>query len=445
MRRFRFSSKTDALSNGHIVPVFLRFFATTFAALFFGALYNLADAVFVSRGVGADAMGAVSVVLPFTILQGAIAQALGGGAASIVSRCLGRGDRQAAARATATAMAVFYSTAVVITVLGLLFTEPILRLFGATDTLLPMARSYFVILLAGNVFSTGFSSIIRAEGRMRYALLIWLIPTSVDMLLNAVFIFGMGLGVRGAALSTVIGQAVSCAMAVYYFTRLSVQDFHAVRPGLRLFGKIALLGLPVLVQMGGLSLITFAVNHWLSRLDGTQGVNLFAYIARIASFGILPFTAAAQAASPLVGYNLGAGNKRRVRQTAVVACVACVLWAAAALLFVQLVPSVPMRIFTDDSAWIDSGAQVLRIVVLALPFVFLPMLLGALFQAAGQTAGALFLNALPLVLIVCAAGVLGSRWGTLGIWWAFPLGSVCACLLGALYAGFAGRKYRAGK
>ena len=137
----------DALRTGRIVPTFLRFFATTFAARFFGALYNLADALFVSRGVGDDAMGAVSVVLPFTILQGAAAQAIGGGAASIVSRCLGRGDRQAAGRATVQAMALFYGIAVLVSALGLLFTEPLLRLFGATDALLPMAREYFVVLL----------------------------------------------------------------------------------------------------------------------------------------------------------------------------------------------------------------------------------------------------------------------------------------------------------
>ena len=329
-----FACGTDALRTGRIVPTCLRFFATTFAALFFGALYNLADALFVSRGVGDDAMGAVSVVLPFTILQGAAAQAIGGGAASIVSRCLGRGDRQAAGRATVTAMALFYGIAVLVSALGLLFTEPLLRLFGATDALLPMAREYFVVLLWGNVFSTGFSSIIRAEGKMRYALLIWLIPTSVDMLLNAVFIFGLGLGVRGAALSTVIGQAVSFCMAVLFFARFSGQDFRAVRPSRGFLPQIALLGLPVLVQMGGMSVITFVVNRLLGDVAGTQGVNTFAYVVRLASFGIMPFTAAAQAASPMIGFYLGAGARQRVKKTAGTACIVCALWAVLALLAV---------------------------------------------------------------------------------------------------------------
>lgn len=433
----------DALRTGRIVPTFLRFFATTFAALFFGALYNLADALFVSRGVGDDAMGAVSVVLPFTILQGAAAQAIGGGAASIVSRCLGRGDRQAAGRATVTAMALFYGIAVLVSALGLLFTEPLLRLFGATDALLPMAREYFVVLLWGNVFSTGFSSIIRAEGKMRYALLIWLIPTSADMLLNAVFIFGLGLGVRGAALSTVIGQAVSFCMAVLFFARFSGQDFRAVRPSQGFLPQIALLGLPVLVQMGGMSVITFVVNRLLGDVAGTQGVNTFAYVVRLASFGIMPFTAAAQAASPMIGFYLGAGARQRVKKTAVTACTVCALWAVLALLAVQVFPGVLMRVFTNSTDLVALGAQALRTVSPAILFVFLPLLFGEFFQSAGKMAGALFLNALPVVCVPFFAWFLSARFGTSGIWWAFVLGCACACLFGALYAGFAVRKHSA--
>lgn len=437
MSRFRLQpGGTDTLRTGRVLATFLHYFSVTFVSLFFGALYNLADALFVGRGVGDDAMGAIGVVLPFTILQGAVAQALGGGAASVVSRALGRGDRQAAGQATATAMAAFYITAILVSAIGLLFTDPILRLFGATDALLAPAREYFVILLWGNVFSTGFSSIIRAEGKMRYALLIWLIPTSVDMVLNAVFIFGLGLGVRGAALSTVLGQAVSFLMAVLFFARFSQQKLVFRRLPLHLLGRIALLGLPVLVQMGGMSFITFSVNRLLGALAGTQGVNTFAYIIRLAAFGIMPFTAAAQAASPMIGFYLGSGDLRRVKQTAAAAIAVCMLWAVPAVLAAQLFPGALLGIFTNQVAFIAGGAQALRIVSPALLFVFLPILFGAFYQSAGKTAGALFLNALPVVCVPLFAWLLCARFAAAGVWWAFVLGCACACAAAAVFFGF---------
>ena len=203
------------------------------------------------------------------------------------------------------------------------------------------------------------------------------------------------------------------------------------------------LGLPVLVQMGGMSVITFVVNRLLGDVAGTQGVNTFAYVVRLASFGIMPFTAAAQAASPMIGFYLGAGARQRVKKTAVTACTVCALWAVLALLAVQVFPSVLMRVFTNSTDLVALGAQALRTVSPAILFVFLPLLFGAFFQSAGKMAGALFLNALPVACVPFFAWFLSARFGTSGVWWAFVLGCACACFFGALYAGFAVRKHSA--
>ena len=223
------TTKTQELSSGKISALVLRYSLTTFAALLFSALYNLVDTLFVSRGVGDTAMGGVAVVFPFMIIQGAVAQTVGGGAASIVSRLLGKRDNAAAGEVTLNAMATFYISAVLVSLIGFIFMNPILSLLGATPDILPYARQYFTIVLAGNVFSTGFSSIIRAEGRMTYALLIWLIPTGVNVVLDAVFIFALDMGVRGAALATVLCQFTSFVMSILFFKKYSCQSFTGAR------------------------------------------------------------------------------------------------------------------------------------------------------------------------------------------------------------------------
>lgn len=227
--RQKAQDKAQALTTAPVTGRLLRHLPYTLAALLFSAFYNVADTLFVSHGVGDLAAAGISVVFPLTVLQGAIAQMVGAGAGALVSPCLGQKDYRAAGRVTKSAMAFFYTTALGITCICLLFRTPLLRLFGATAEILPYARTYFTILAAGNVFSTGFSSIIRAEGRMDYSLWIWLLPTGVNLLLDWLLIYRLHLGIAGAAWATVIAQAASFCMSVLFFTRFSCQQFRGVR------------------------------------------------------------------------------------------------------------------------------------------------------------------------------------------------------------------------
>lgn len=430
--------KTLALGSEPIPRLVLRFSATTLIALLLNSVYALTDALFVSWGVGDNAMGGVSLVFPFVLLQGAIASAVGSGAASIVSRRLGEGNPAAAGEATRSAMAAFYSTAVITSLLGLLLLEPLLRGMGVTQELYAPARQYFIIILAGNVFSTGFSSIIRAEGKMLYGMLIWVIPISINIALDALFILGLGWGVAGAALATVICQAVSCGMSVLFFLKFSTQQFRGTKVRLRRIGEILAIGLPSLVQMGSLSAMSVLLNNVLGSVAGTLGVTVFAYISKIISFGIVPFTAAAQALAPIVGYNHGSGRKDRA-QKAVTFCIAIsASYAAAALLCAQLLPRQLMGIFTNNAEIIALGAAGIRVISLALLFMPLPMLGGAAFQAAGNKTWALLLYAASTALMIPLALLFGKSWGISGVWWAYTAANFGATLLAG------GRLLRAG-
>lgn len=417
-----------ALEQKSIPSLIMSYAATTLAALVLNSVYTLTDTLFVSRGVGDYAMGGVSVVFPFVILQSAVATAVGGGAASIVSRRLGEGDYRRAGETTFNAMMTFYISAVIITVIGFIAMEPMLKAMGVTGELYSYAKEYFIIILAGNIFSTGFSSIIRAEGKMNYGLMIWVIPITVNIILDALFIFAFKWGVAGSALATVICQFTSFLMSVIFFRKLSVQNFEKVKLKIKSVGEILAVGTPSLIQMGSLSISTFILNKTLSEIAGADGVTEFAYISKIITFGIVPFTALSQALSPVAGYSFGAGNKKRTGEAVRFCIIISLCYAAMAVAVTELIPERLMGIFTENNDIIASGAQSLRIVGISLLFVSVPMLAGAAFQAVGQKLKALVMYSSFLVFLVPSVLILIRIYGESGIWWGYVSASVAACV-----------------
>lgn len=422
-------TKAEELAEGKISSLVLRYSLTTFAALLFSAMYNLVDTLFVSRGVGDAAMGGVAIVFPFMIIQSAIAQTVGGGAASIVSRLLGKKGNARAGAVTLNAMAVFYISAVLVSAIGFAFMNPILSLLGATPDLLPYAREYLTIVLVGNVFSTGFSSIIRAEGKMTYALLIWLIPTAVNIVLDAVFIFALDMGVRGAALATVLCQCTSFVMSLVFFKRLSCQSFVGARLTGKTVKEIVGIGLPTLVQMGSLSVVTLLINNCLGNVGDSVGITAFAYIGKIITFAIIPFTAVSQALSPVAGFNHGAGNDTRVNKAVRFSFKVCLIYAAFACLVGAWIPDRLLSVFTDSAAVIAFGAQALQIISFSVLFAPFSMLGGTAFQAIGKKSAALIMYALNLLFLIPILFFMQQHFGVNGIWWAYLISNVLAAFV----------------
>lgn len=423
-------AKTRQMESENIFRLIMRFSATSFCSLLFDALYNIVDTLFVGRGVGNDAMGGVSIIMPFMLIQSAIAQMVGGGAASIVSRLLGKGAYEKAGSVTANAMAFFYITAVMVSVTGFAFMSPILRLLGATDDILPYAKEYFTVMLIGNVFSTGFSSIIRAEGRVRYSLLIWLIPTLVNIVLDAVFIYGLDMGVTGAALATVTCYFTSFTMMVIFFKKYSCQKFTRIKISLKTCGRILTLGIHTLLQIGGISVLFLIINNLISKTDGTNGINTFAYLSRIITFAIVPFNAISQAISPIISYNWGAGNDSRVKSAVKISMILCEIYAILAMILGIYESHLFIKLFTDDANILSAGSNAVKIISAALPFVPLTVITGSYFQAVGKRAASISTYLSILVFLILFAMILSNRYGLNGVWISIPL----ACALSAMAA-----------
>ena len=427
-------SKTAQMETVSIPKLIFRYSTVTFCALLFDALYNIVDTLFVSRGVGDDAMGGVSIVFPFMLIQSGIAQMVGGGAAVIVSQKLGEKDYRGAGSVTANAMLVFYSSAVLVTVLGYIFMLPILNLLGVTQDILPFAKEYFAVVLAGNVFSTGFSSIIRAEGKMTYGLLIWLIPTAINIVLDAVFIYGLDMGVKGAALATVICYFSSFLMSVLFFVKISCQKFNIIKIELNTIKEILFIGVPTLLQTGSISLMFLLINHILSKISGTLGVNAFAYISKLAIFAVVPINAVSQAVSPVFAYNFGASKGSRVKKTLKYSICITVLYSIIISLAAISVPQLFVKMFTNNSEIIMFSDCALRIIAPATVFLSVALILSIYFQSLGRKSTAIITSASVLIFLIIMLFLLAYLFGTIGIWISLPAAS-------ALSAAFAGLNY----
>ncbi|KAA3659648.1 MAG: MATE family efflux transporter [Chloroflexi bacterium] len=428
------------LSQEKIPKLVVSYTLTTLSALLFHSIYTLIDSLFVSWGVGDNAMGGVSIIFPFVLLQAAIATALGGGAASLVSRKIGAGRLDEAGNVAFNAMVIFWITAVITTLLGFLLLIPLLNVMGVTAELNDYARDYFTIILLGNLFSTGFSSIIRAEGNMRYGLLIWVIPIAINIGLDAIFILVLDWGVKGSAYATVAGQFTSFCMSILFFVKFSTLTFKGARLNLIVVKEILFVGLPVLIQSIVPALSLLLINNVLKYSSGTLAINTFAYINRILLLAMIPFIALTQAISPIIGYNHGAKKFERVKQTIKFAIILSLFYALIAFAILEIAPQLFLMIFTNNEEIIGLGTEAIRIIAVSIPFTPLAMLMGATYQALGKKRKALLMYSIDFVLLVPCAVFLTKAMGLSGAWWSFVLTKMLTTAFVALFLVFRGKK-----
>ncbi|HWO67066.1 MAG TPA: MATE family efflux transporter [Umezawaea sp.] len=395
-------------------------------------IYALTNAWFVSRGVGSTALAAVNLVAPVLMILGAVTTTVGAGGASLVSRSLGVGDLRQAARASGTAFVVYWATALVITVVGLLFLDPLLTVLGATDETRDDAHVYGLVILAGSITATGFSSLVRAEGRMRFATMLWVVPVLCQIVLDPLLIFGFDLGVLGAALGTVGGQAVSMGMSLWFFFvqrdrpyRVALADLRPHGPTLR---QLVAVGAPSFLGGLGATLVVALVNNLLVALGGPVLMSAYAICARIGTFVLMPQLGISQGMQPLIGYNAGRGLTDRVDRTRTLAMRASVVYGTVACLGILFAAGPLVAVFTDDPAVRDAAADALRVLALAYPLAGVAILVSAYFQAIGRalpsyviSTGSIVAIRVPVLLVF---GLFGVGW----LWISFPVAElVAAC------------------
>ncbi|MFJ8005297.1 MATE family efflux transporter [Streptomyces fagopyri] len=433
----RVPDSTTRLGTEPVGRLLWRACTQTTAAVGVYGVYALTNAWFVGHGVGDNAMAAVNLAAPLLLLLGAVSTTVGAGGASLVSRALGAGDRGAAARAAGNSFALFWICAAATTGLGLAFLDPLLTLLGAHGELREIARPYAVVLLCGAIFSTGFSSLVRAEGRTGYSTLLWVVAVAVQITLDPLLIFGCGLGVRGAALGTVGGQAVSAAMSLWFFFqrrgrpyRIGLHDLLPHGPTLR---TLLAVGLPSFLAGAGVTLLAVLVNTTLAASGSATAPAAYAVCARLQTFATMPHTGISQALQPLVGYNTGRGLHHRsllARDLALRGSLLYGLLTAAALAMLAR-PLAAM--FLEDAAAIATAAQALRVLTVGLAVAGIGPLVSAYAQALGRPAPAYLLTLGTLLLIKVPLIVTLGQLGAGGVWAALASGELATAAVALLF------------
>lgn len=405
---------------------------TTMSVGIYG-IYALTNAWFVARGVGTVAFAAVNLVAPLLLLLGAVATTVGVGGASLVSRSLGRDDPDRAARAAGNSFIAFWATAIGVGVLGVLLLDPLLTVLGATPQTRGYAHDYGLIVLAGSVTATGFSSLVRAEGRLRFSTLLWVIPVLVHIALDPLLIIGFGLGVRGAALGTVGGQVVSTAMSLWYFFvqrhrpyRIALAHLRPHGPTLR---RLVSLGAPSILAGIGLTVTTALANNLLVILGGPLALSAFALCTRIGTFVGMPQTGIAQGLQPVVGYNTGRGFTGRVERATTLTLRATVIYGTAVCVALLAVADPLTGLFTGDPAVHAQATDAIRVLAVGYPFAGMAPLVSARLQAAGAPRYSYWLSAGTVPGVRAPLLLALSRLGTAGLWVSFPAAEFVTAVL----------------
>lgn len=340
-------------------------------------LYNIVDRVYIGHipEVGSLALTGVGVCLPLILIISAFASFVASGGAPRASIFMGRGDHASAEKTLGGCVTMQIIISLVLTAVMLIWCEELLLIFGASENTVGYAASYMRIYALGTLFvemTLGLNAFITAQGFAKMGMLTVLIGAVLNIVLDPVFIFALGMGVRGAALATVISQAVSCVWVIAFLTgRKSVLKLRAenLLPGLKLMPPCIALGLAVFMMQASESVISMCFNSSLLRYGGDIAVGAMTILSSVMQFAMLPLQGIAQGAQPITSYNFGAGNAARVKESFFVLLKVCVIYAVTLWAFVMLFPQVFAGIFTPDAELIGFTAKALRIYCGAM-FIF---------------------------------------------------------------------------
>ena len=406
------------------------------------ALYNLVDTIFVGRGVGAIAIGGLTVAFPIQMVIMAFAMMIGIGAASAISRSLGEKNIERADYIAGNSFLCVTILSAIISALGLIFTEPMLRIFGSTETILPYAKDYITIILWGSIFFSfcmSSNNLIRAEGNAKVAMATMLIGAILNIILDPIFIFIFKLGVKGAALATIISQFISFLYILTYLysgkSSLKIK-LHHLKPKINIIKEIFAVGSAAFSRQISGSIVAIVVNNSLRIFGGDIALIIVGMLQRITLFMYMPLFGVIQGMQPIVGFNYGAKKYERLKEAVKLSLITATALATFSWLIIELFPAGVVSIFTLDKEIIANGSSVIRIVILMTPFIGIQIVAAGLFQSLGKAVPSLVLSLLRQVLlfiplVIILPRVLGLR--IMGIWIAYPAADILSVILTVLY------------
>ena len=397
------------------------------AGMFIMALYNLVDTYFIGLMRDDYQLAAVNLAYPVMMISIAISNMIGTGASSLIARSLGAGDREKADHTVTAGFVLTVVNSVIVAVLGLSLLGPIVTGLGAQANTFDYTRQYVQVILAGSLFTMGnytFGQLLRSEGSVRQSVAGMIAGTIVNIMLDPIFIFGLGLEIRGAAIATILGNAAGMCVSLWFYlggkTLLS-PSLKYVRPTAEILKEIFWVGVPATLETL-LTSAAYIVNNNLAVGYGELTVAAMGIAQKILSLGNYVYQGFAAGTQPIMGYNYGAKNYRRmidVLKAGVMVCSGTELCIMA--VYGVFAPQL-IGIFTDSAEVIATGSRVLRTIMCILPFVGAVSMSRMSFQAMGKPQFAFAITLVrQLFLYVPLLLILNRVFGFGGMIWAQPV------------------------
>lgn len=406
------------------------------------SLYNMVDSIYIGHipGVGSAAISGLAVTFPLMNLATAMGTLVGVGATTLISVLLGQKNYDTARKVLSNVLSLNLIIGALFSGVTLAFLDPILRFFGASDVTLPFARDYMLIILIGNVFTHlyfGFNGLIRASGHPKTAMGLTLFTVISNAVLDPVFIFVFEMGIRGAALATVI-----CQMAALVYTMKFFLDkknlLHFPKPMFqidwRIAGQSLAIGLGPFLMNSAACLVALFINQQLGKYGGDMAIGAYGIVNRLTMLFIMVCMGFNQGLQPIAGYNYGARQYHRVKEVFMLTAKWETLVTSLCFLMAELIPGLAVSLFTNDPEMIRMASRALRIMCAGTALVGFGITTSTFFQCLGMVKKSIFLSlSRQLIFLLPLIYSLPMWFQEKGVWMSFPIADMLSVVVAFVF------------
>ena len=431
--------KTLALDKEHIPKLLFRYAMPAIISMTAASIYNIADVMFIGRGVNALAIAGLSLTLPLMNISAAFGSMIGVGASTLISVKLGQRDMPTAEVTLGNAVTLNTVIGILYSIIALIFLKPTLLFFGASEQTLPYAREYMQIILLGNVITHvyhGLNDNLRASGYPKKAMLATLTAVVTNLILDPLFIFGFNWGIRGAALATVLAQAIALSILLNHYSKKDSllhfkKGIFAIRKGMP--RNIISVGLAPFLMNVVNSMVIIIINRSFYEFGGDYAVGAYGIANRMVFLFIMIMFGFNQGMQPLVGFNYGAQQYKRVTDIfkLTLLCATCI--SILAFIIAQFFPETAVSLFTNDPTLTRLTVEGLHIDLAVFPLVALSLVTSNFFQAIRKPGKAIFLSLTrQVIFLIPALLVLPRLFGVTGVWASMPVSDAASFIIAAI-------------
>ncbi|MEM5539329.1 MATE family efflux transporter [Olleya sp. AS48] len=434
------TSKSSNLGTEAISKLLIKQAVPASIGILVMSLNILVDTIFVGQWIGSTAIAAINVVLPVSFFIAALGMSIGIGGSSIISRALGADNKEKALKTFGNQVSLTLLFTVSFAALGLYFVDQLIPAFGGKGAIFDPAKVYYEIILYG-VPVLGFvmmgNSVIRAEGKPKFAMYAMLIPSVGNLVLDYIFIGVLDMGMSGAAWATTGSYIVSFLFIFWYFLsdnselKINVSHFKLHK---KIVAEIGSLGFVTLSRQAVVSVTFLLVNNTLFDFGGETSVTAYAIVGRMSMFALFPVFGITQGFIPIAGYNYGSEQYDRVKQVIYVAIKYATILATIVFAILMLFPEAITKLFTTDIQVLKVTPNNMRWAFAAIPILAIQLIGAAYFQAVGKALPALFLTLTrQAIFFIPLMYILPMYFGEFGIWVSFPISDILSTIVTAFF------------